>query len=164
MTQKYDFIIINLKVLSQTPRNRKLRTNSKGYFTLEDDSIFLPVKRMIWGESRGKLVRDINYLISETQEQVKTMLLSKCLHEKKDHDIVDVNDDKRILLNQISSIHRELEKCIIGIDNLKTTYSDDKLTSGELEYISDKIGELMNEIVLKVPNVCTDTLSIFVSS
>lgn len=159
MTQKYDFVIINLKVLSQTPRNRKLRTNSKGYFTLEDDSILLPIKRKVWGESRDKLVRDINYLLSETRDQIKTLLLSKSLNDKKDDGI---NDDKRTLFIQISSIHRELERSLDGIDNLKTTYSDDKLTSGELEFISDKIEELIKEIVIKVPNVCTDTRPIFV--
>lgn len=146
MNQKYDFIIINLKVIAQTPRDRRLRMTGKGFFTIEDDHLLVPVKRTLFGDGRQKLIRDFNFLLEETQAQTKLLLSSKHL-EGED------TDDKRTTLGQIGGIHRELENSIVGFENLKSTYDADKLTVGKLELIVDKVRSHLAEIELKVPNV-----------
>ena len=147
MNNKYDFIIVNLKVISQIPRNRRLRMTTKGFFTLEDDHILVPVKRLIYGDSREKLIRDINFLLAEVYSQIKLLISSKHLEAEED------TEEKRLTLAQIAGIHRDLERSITGFENLKSTYESDKLMFGELELIIDKIRSHMTEVELKVPGV-----------
>lgn len=143
---EFNFCIINLKVISQIPHNRRLKTTSKGYFTLEDDNILVPFKRALFGESREKLVRDMTFLMNKISAQSKNLLQSKHLTEED-------TDEKRIILSQIASLYRELERSVPGLENLKETYENDKLTGAQLDSIKDLVLELMREINLKVPNV-----------
>jgi hypothetical protein len=154
---KFEEILVNLKVLSQTPRNRKLRMTSNGYFTLEDNNILVPLKRLLFGENREKLVRDLNYLFSGVGALVKLLLSSKFIDEKD-------TDESRKVLSQIAAIHRELENCLIGFENLKATYEPDKLMVGELEVMMDKVRAQIADIELKLPNVAENIPPILVEN
>lgn len=174
--RKYDWIIVNLKSIAQVPRNRRLRTNNNGYLTLEDNHLLVPLRRKIYGEGRDKLIRDIKSLMLEVQAQVRLLLSSKYLNgnngnnghadEDGDPDMsitpnapqsgisrIGVSDEKRNVIEQISSIHRELLRSTTGLENLKGTYSNDILMVGELEHVIDQIRLYMDEIEKKVPDV-----------
>jgi len=167
--EKFEFVIVNLKVLAQIPRNRRLRTTTNGYFTLEDNHLLVPIRRTLYGEGRDKLIRDIKSLLAEVQAQMRHLLTSKHLSgedsddnesEQKEKPSANTNaklsvatDEKRIVLEQLSSIHRELERSITGFENLKSTYVRDILMVGELDHIIDTVRLYMNEIEQKIPDV-----------
>lgn len=178
MDNKYDSVIISLKVISLLPRNRRLRTNSNGFFTLEDNHLLVPIRRKIYGEGRDRLLKDIKSLLIEIKGQIKTLLSNKHLdgyHEgtvesgdkngtpssseqsqQQQQPIkskYSISDEKRTVLEQLSCIHREMYRSLTGFENLKSTYSSDILMVGELEHIMDTIRSYMNEIEQKVPDV-----------
>lgn len=182
---KYDFVIVNLKVIAQVPRNRRLRTNANGNFTLEDNHLLVPIRRKIYGEGRDKLIRDIKSLLLEIQSQIRLLLSSKHLEIAKSgessrghardsnrddgkdtRDARDdvtkgsrfISDEKRAVMDQISTIHRELERSVTGFESLKATYSADILMVGELEHVIDTVRLYTNEIEQKVPDVAENAL------
>ncbi len=146
-SDNYDYIIVNLKVFAHVARNQRICMTSKGYFTIEKEYIWQSIKRFLYGESREKLIRDINFLISQVYAQIKLLITSKHLDDEEE------SDSKRAILNKIGSIYRELERSLTGFENLKSTYEADKLMIGELELIIDKITAHMKEIELKLPRV-----------
>jgi len=160
-SNKFDFVIVNLKVIAQVPRNRRLKTTSNGFFTLEDNHLLVPLRRKIYGEGRNKLLRDIKSLLVEIQNQVRTLLPR--LQSDSENDDVDSDNAKGKLYpptnekcsvrEQLICIHRELQRSIHGFENLKSTYSSDILMVGELEHIVDTIRIYLNEIEQKVPDV-----------
>ena len=152
MSGKLDFIIVNLKVISQTPRNRRLRMTSKGSFTLEDDHLLVPFKRRLFGDGREKLIRDVSFLLEETGSHVKLLLASRHLNEATTG-ASDDPIDKREIEGQLESIYRELIRSVTGFENLKSTYDTDKLMVGELELVVDKIQKFVADIVRRLPHL-----------
>lgn len=153
---KFDFIIVNLKVIGQTPRNRRLRMTSNGSFTLEDDHLLVPLKRRLFGDGREKLIRDVSFLLDEIAGYVRLLLSSR-------HLALDANDqsgldiDRRDTENQLESIYRELVKSVKGFLNLKSTYEPDKLMVGELELVVDKVQKHMTDIGRRLPRLVEDS-------
>jgi hypothetical protein len=163
---KFDFVIVNLKVIAQVPRNRRLRTTTNGNFTLEDNHLFIPLRRILYGEGRIKLIRDIKSLLIEVQSQIRLLLSSKHLDKTvvrnvksnqgnsvtpTDYEIATSNsryisDERRSVTDQLTIVHRELERSISGFENLKATYSSDILMVGELDYIIDIVKSYIHEI------------------
>lgn len=131
MDNKFDFIIINLKVLSQLQRMQKVRTTSAGYFTIEHEHLLVPIKRTVYGDSRDKLIKDMNNLLQEITMYVTWLENS------------ENNGSKYIALQ------KELTKCLQGLENLKTTYEGDSLVIGELELIVDKVISFIGKLEAK---------------
>lgn len=152
MTSKFDFIIVNLKVISRTPRNRRLRMTSRGSFTLEDDHLLVPLKRRLFGDGRDKLIRDVTFLLDETASHVRLLLLSRHLAEKETGTV-----EQRDIVCQLESIYRELSRSIEGFSNLKSTYESDQLMVGELELVAEKIEKLKLDINRKLPHLTDET-------
>jgi hypothetical protein len=142
----YEFIILNLKVIAQTLKNKRLRMTTNGLLTIEDEGFLVPFKRRLYGDGREKLIRDVNMLMSEVHSHVKGLLASKHLHGED-------TEEKRMVLNQIAGLHRELKRSLTGFKNLISTYEADELTVSKLELIMEKICSQMSEIKLKIPNV-----------
>lgn len=151
MSNKFDFIIVNLKVIGQTPRNRRLRMTSKGSFTLEDDHLLVPLKRRLFGDGRDKLIRDVSFLLDETSNYLRLLLSSKHLSDESDVGVPTT--DRRDTESQLESIYRELTRSVKGFENLKSTYESDKLMVGELELIVDKVEKYKSDITRKLPHL-----------
>ncbi len=158
MTSKFDFIIVNLKVISRTPRNRRLRMTSKGSFTLEDDHLLVPLKRRLFGDGRDKLVRDVTFLLDETAGQVRLLLSSRYL---TNYNSEDMSIERRDVISQLESIYRELSKSVEGFANLKSTYENDQLMVGELELVVEKVEKFMLDISRKLPHLADESVENF---
>jgi hypothetical protein len=161
MTSKFDFIIVNLKVIGQTPRNRRLRMTSKGSFTLEDDHLLVPFKRRLFGDGREKLVKDVTFLLDETAGQIRLLLSSRYITDSDESASAAHSVDRRDVVNQLESIYRELSRSIRGFLNLKSTYESDKLMVGELELVVDKIEKFKSDITRKLPYLVVNDHEIF---
>jgi len=162
MSEKYDFIIENLKVIAQVPRNRRLRTTADGDFTLENNEIWVPIRRAIFGEGRNKLSRDIKSFLLLTENQVK-YLLSKHVEEtvpsgttqsgeEKKVSLTSL-DEKRLVAYQLSNIYRELQRSLTGFEGLRATYEADVRMVGKLENVMEKVRLMKDEIEEKYPEV-----------
>ena len=150
--EKYESLVINLKVIAQLPRNRRLRTTSKGYFTIEDNHLLVPIRRKIYGEGRDRLKCDIKSLIIDAQTQTKG-LLKRYLEFSSSKPSLEESDEKRTVMEQLGTIHRELKRSITGFENLMSTYDSDALMVGMLEHVVETIRSVMNEITQVLPDV-----------
>lgn len=145
MCHKYDFVVVNLKVISKIPRNGRIRMTTDGFFTLVDENIFNSLMRKLYGESRYKTVKNLNYFLSEIESLLR-LLYSNKVEETE-------TDENRSTIGQIATVYKELENSIVGFENLKSTYEQDKLTVGKIEVIIDKVHMFMQEIRVKSPTI-----------
>src|SRR6478609_5000613 len=172
---KYDDIVVNLKIIAQVPRSRRLKTTADGKFNLEENTIFVPLKRTYrwfsYGEGRNKLISDLKALNGDIRAQIRLLLSSKYLDNDTGKDGKDGkdgrekyhdSDEKRGVLEQLACIHRELNRSITGFENLKGTYSSDISISSELEHIIDQVRLFIKEIEQKVPDVADNLSAIMI--
>lgn len=113
-----DELIINLKILSQLEKNRKLITKET-YLNLESDQTFqVPESFRRWfrGDSRDESLKKIDNII------VKSINLVEKYSELEDY----------------------LKDSIIGLENLKDTYSKCTQTKARIDVIIEKINKAIN--------------------
>lgn len=145
-SNKYDQILLNLKILGMVPRNGRIRRSDNGTITLENDDLLVPVKRYIYNDGRKQSILDINSILDEAFSLINIILSSKKMIEN-DFQLCDAN---RQLINQLQVIHDELSKSKKGIENLKTTYKDDIKTCASFDLMMDKINLHLGEITRKI--------------
>jgi hypothetical protein len=124
-----DELIINLKILSQLEKNRKLITKET-YLNLEsDNTVQIPefFKRWFRGDSRDEALKKIDNII------VKAI------------NLMDKYDD----------LEQYLTDSIIGLENLKDTYSKCTQTKARIDVIIEKINKVLH------PNQNNDKLNNF---
>lgn len=150
---KYDRIILNLKIISQVPRNGRLRRITKGAVTLEDDHLLVPFKRMIYHDSRHQSLNDISAIFNESISESKLWLASKDLDTGEFESLDEMSDTKRCIVEKVSLMYRELERSTVGLENLKSTYRDDISIASSLDIIIEKVISHLAEIKRKCPLV-----------
>ena len=149
MNEKFDTILLNLKIIASIPRNGRIRRTPNGSITLESDSIMVPVKRFIYRDDRKQAILDINCIINEAFAEIKSLLASK--HISGDTNSED--EEARTTLEKLGLVYSELERASIGIENLKTTYQTDIPVTSQIDIVLNKIESCMNEVRRKCPNV-----------
>ena len=113
-----DELIINLKILSQLEKNRKLITKET-YLNLEsDNTIQVPefMKRWFRGDSRDESLKKIDNII-----------------------VKSIN-----LVEKYNVLEQYLKDSIIGLENLKDTYSKCTQTKARIDVIIEKINKAFN--------------------
>jgi len=160
---KYDRIILNLKIIAQIPRNGRLRRITKGAVTLEDDHLLVPLKRMIYHDSRHQSLNDLSAIINESISESKLWLVSKDLDDGEDLDSLDdMSDSKRAVVEKVSLMYRELERSTVGLENLKSTYRDDISIVSSLDILIEKVHSHLADIKRKCPMVEENLSSVLV--
>lgn len=143
---KYDQVVLNLKILGMVPRNGKIKRSDNGTITLENDDLFVPVKRYIFNDGRKQSITDINSILEEAFSLIKIILLSKRIIDNE----FKVCDDNRQLMSQLNVIYNELKKSKKGIENLQNTYKDDIKTCASFDLMIEKINFNLMEINRKI--------------
>lgn len=123
----YESLMINLKIISKIPqngrisRNYNINTSNVNNIILEtNNTVLLPFKRLYYGDSRYTAIQDINNIINNTMEYIKEI-------EINSFDI------------KIKQLLHALENTMIGINNLKITYSNDITISSKIDILLQKI-------------------------
>jgi hypothetical protein len=120
----YEITLLNLKIISKIPKNGKIAKSESGIIIEYNTIPFLTsLKRYYYGDSRNKAINDINCIINngiEIIEQLKTR-----------HDTINQT--------KITCLLFHIEKCIIGLNNLKITYINDITMSSKLDILITKI-------------------------
>lgn len=126
----YESLMINLKIISKIPqngrigRNYNINTSNVNSIVLETNSaVFLPFKRLYYGDSRYTAIQDINNIVNNTIEYIKEIEINK-------------TESFGIKIKQLLHI---LEQSIHGISNLKITYSNDITISSKIDILLQKI-------------------------
>lgn len=144
---KYDNVLLHLKILSQIPRNGRLRRTNNGSVTLEADGILVPLKRFIYRDDRKQAVIDINSIVTDAFMEIKSLLTSKYMSGER----VSGSDEERETVSRLQLLYVELEKAYIGVHNLKTTYQTDIPITSQIDIVLNKMQSMLGEVKRKCP-------------
>lgn len=129
-----DKIWINLKLISKLKPNEKLQFDySESLFSI-DNNIIKCITRYYYGYNRTDIINIIDKLITNTFECIDKLNKNK----------VDKNY-YNILIKYIN----ELNNVIEGLINLKITYNGDQLIQSKLDYIIEKIHNIISDNIIK---------------
>jgi hypothetical protein len=126
-----DSILLNLKMISLIKPQDKLYLED-GLLKIDIPAMMQGIVRWINDYSRLKTMDDIEGLINATQSFVENNL------KKQERSEEDNRECQKILV--------EVSKSIIGIQNLKITYTEDTFIQSKLDVISEKIDEIKNKL------------------
>lgn len=145
-----NFLISKDKNYAVTERNRDTITKLKFISTfqpgqkidvknlrVETNTIFTPIKRMLFGESRDTTINFLNSTIERSFEIIQAY----CYSDKKSEQIF------------CSNIILDLDKSIEGLQNLQKTYKDDNLFVCNIDTIIENIKGKLIEIRERFPNL-----------
>lgn len=175
---KYDDIILNLKILSKIPRNGRIRKSNLGKVTLEDEGYLLSLRRRYYADSRRQAVNDITLILNDAFDETHKLLESRYLMSSRengrDRDFIEdqftidkalggdsgtsssFEDRKKRILDKLSIMYRELSRSTSGLENLRSTYTDDVSTVSALDWMVDKIQLELAEIRNKCPSLVSE--------
>ena len=126
----YESLMINLKIISKIPqngrisRNYNINTNNVNNIVLEtNNNVFLPFKRIYYGDSRYTAIQDINNIINNTIEYISE---------------IETNRTESYGV-KIKQLLHHLEHSIHGITNLKITYVNDITITSKIDILLQKI-------------------------
>lgn len=140
ITQKFiDENILNLKIISKIKPNDKLLANNN---LLEIDSphILQSVNRWYNNESRSITIEKLNIILEGTFKITKILLEN----EKQNKD-----DDKSLEENNsqiFQTLILEMRNSLVGLENLKKTYSEDILISSQLDLLINKLNTRIDKM------------------
>ena len=150
--EKIDNTILNLKIISKIKENDKLNSN-KDIIEINQPHILQGIERWYFNESRGVTIEKLNQ-ICEDAFQITDELLE---NEKTNNcnSVINMTNSKKINLNEnnnqiFQSFIYEMTNSLLGLENLKKTYSNDILISSQLDLILKKMNtriEKMSKLI-----------------
>jgi len=138
MTTNYEYLLVNLKVLSKIEENGRISTKNSTSLGLEQPSMFQWLYRTFTGDSRFSAMADISALINRTIDYTEELLLflnDVRINNKQPNMYDRERFDK--YRHQLERIRTELAKSINGIERLKITYKSDVTIVSRLEVTID---------------------------
>ena len=137
--QKFiDENILNLKIISKIKENDKLLAN-KSLLEIDSPHLFQSVNRWYNKENRNITIEKLNNILEGTFKITK-ILLEKEKDNKEEKSLEDNNS--QIFQNLIL----EMKNSLVGIENLKKTYSEDILASSQLDLLISKLSSRIEKM------------------
>ena len=139
ITQKFiDENILNLKIISKIKENDKLLAN-KSLLEIDSPHLFQSVNRWYNKENRNITIEKLNNILEGTFKITK-ILLEKEKDNKEEKSLEDNN-------SQIfQTLILEMKNSLVGIENLKKTYSEDILVSSQLDLLISKLSSRIEKM------------------
>lgn len=131
-----DNLLINLNIISKIAPNDKIYINSEGYISIENNNILQGVVRFIFNNSRSKSINNLSNFYSLVFKYVDELLQSKRYNHSS---LMYIQNCENYNSNILSNLNNYIEKSLIGIQNLKKTYSSDVVITSKLDIIIDNI-------------------------
>tara|TARA_Y200000002_G_C22589983_1_gene624774 strand:- start:32 stop:565 length:534 start_codon:yes stop_codon:yes gene_type:complete len=133
LEQKFiDENILNLKIISKIKENDKLLTN-KNLLEIDSPHIFQSINRWYNNESRTITIEKLNEILEGTFKITKILLED----EKKQNKISRTLEENNSQIFQTFIL--EMKNSLVGLENLKKTYSNDILISSQLDLLINKL-------------------------
>jgi hypothetical protein len=120
----FDSVVLNLKILSKTTKYGKMCRGRNNVLEIDHYNYLQSIKRFIYNDNRLNTIHDIEKLIDTSVN-----LMNYCIKNK---DFYKVN-----------MLSKNLELSINGIENLKTTYTNDTLIVSKLEILIEQIQNVL---------------------
>lgn len=131
--QKFiDENILNLKIISKIKENDKLLTNNN-LLSIDSPHLFQSVNRWYNNESRNITIDKLNDILDGTFAITKILLDQ----EKKSNISKDSLEEDNSQIFQTFIL--EMKNSLVGLENLKKTYSEDILISSQLDLLINKL-------------------------
>lgn len=131
---RIDRLLINLSIISHIPENGKLRRETTGYVTLEDRELLTNIRRALSLDNRKRCLRDLRNIIDES--------IQECHEWRKCHP-----ED----VDTIRIFYKKFKSCMVGLSNLKFTYSSDVSMASALELIQTQVDVEIAQLERQVP-------------
>jgi hypothetical protein len=126
--------IIKLKFIGTFQSNEKIDVRN---LRVEQNTIFTPIKRMFYGESRNTTFDFLNTTIEKSFNIINSFIRTDKLSEK-------------IFCKNILN---DLVNCISGLKNIQRTYTDDKLFFCNVQTLIESIQAKLIEIKEQYPEI-----------
>ena len=131
-------LVRNLQIIGKVPKYGRLRRSIDGVVALEDSTFYTGSKRFLRSEGREQTLRDIRSIVAETEERVVGILDSRYWGTGAPE-----GDE---LWRDLSALAALVEGAIIGVENLKITYSPDLTIVAELEVVVMKLRRVSSKL------------------
>lgn len=135
-----DKLFINLRKLGKIQKNGKISRSYDGIIYLDHTSIFQPLKRFFFGDSRKHSLTEINSIINEAIITLQSIIGNR--FTSKTH---SDTDEFRKNYENIKLIITEFEAACKGIQNLKFTYANDNNIAPQLDVIIIKMNSSIRD-------------------
>jgi hypothetical protein len=140
--ESLDYLFLNFKIISQIKEGQKLRIRKfNGLDVLDiDNRIVYKYLRGFYGDNRDttiiviKNLVDLAYKITDDILQEEFNTKTENAHQKKSP--FESDDDNTILFRKLVL---EMENSLVGLENLRSTYTDDISMISMLDLIIGKI-------------------------
>lgn len=148
-----DKLLINLKILGKIQKNGRISRSCDGLISLESDTIYQPLKRLFYNDSRKQAIFEINSIVTECIDTLAHIVNSKYLSRHKYPQVLSGQISKKedaLEFNkhceEIYLVMQEMEAARVGIENLKFTYQNDPNISSQLDIVILKIDTTLRDI------------------
>jgi hypothetical protein len=122
--------LTNLKLLSHVKQSDKLACNSTEDVVQIDTRYYLQgIRRWYYGDNREETIKFIDRLILSSENLSETLILG-------------LNTDDK---HNLKLLTEDLISCKTGLNNLKSTYFDDKLFISKIENYIEKVNMRINK-------------------
>ena len=139
ITQQFiDENILNLKIISKIKENDKLLAN-KSLLEIDSPHLFQSVNRWYNKENRNITIEKLNNILEGTFKITK-ILLEK---EKNDNEEISLEDNNSQIFQ---TLILEMKNSLVGLENLKKTYSEDILVSSQLDLLISKLSSRIEKM------------------
>ena len=149
---KIDNTILNLKIISKIKENDKLNSNNK-IIEINQPHLLQGIERWYLNEGRTVTIEKLNQICENTFQITDELLVNERLNNV--NSAINTNSNKHTTLdennNQIfQSFIYEMTNSLLGLENLKKTYSNDILISSQLDLLLKKMNiriEKMSKLI-----------------
>ncbi len=132
--EKNKDVIIRLKFIGRFQPNEKVDVKN---LRIEQNTLFTPVKRLLFGESRETTYNFLNSTIDRSFEIINNFIKSKELSERM----------------YCKNILNDMVKAIQGLKNIQKTYRDDEIFKCNIEYMIETISFKLYDLREKFPDI-----------
>ena len=140
ITPKFiDENILNLKIISKIKENDKLLAH-KNLLEIDSPHLFQSVNRWYNNENRNITIDKLNNILEGTFNITKS-ILEKEKNNKEEKKSLEENNSQLF-----QTLILEMRNCLIGLDNLKKTYSEDILISSQLDLLINKLNNRVDKM------------------
>ena len=138
---KIDNTILNLKIISKIKENDKLNSNNN-IIEINQPHILQGIERWYLNEGRNVTIEKLNKICEDTFSITDELLENERLNNV--NSAINMNSNKHTTLNEnnnqiFQSFIYEMTNSLLGLENLKKTYSNDILISSQLDLILKKM-------------------------
>ena len=106
---------------------------------IEPNTLFTPIKRLLFGESRDKTFHFLNVTIERSIEIIQVYVNSSQLADQK---------------YCVNIIH-DLMKAVVGLKNIQETYREDKMFACNIDILIESVDAKLTEIKQAYPEIRT---------